>query len=160
MSSILKKQDDSVNQSVFQADEDALETIHTIMHMARNLQMRGPGGSAAELNPMEAKVLGFFTRQPGATQRDLALHSGRDKGQLARLVNGLKERGLLLAQVDASDGRVMRLTLSNPARALYAQVQHQRKRLSAAAVDGLSESERSQLMVLLARIQSNLEAQR
>lgn len=160
MSSIMKKQVDIVNQSVFQADEDALEVIHTIMHMARNLQMRGPGGSVAELNPMEAKVLGFFARRPGATQRDLALFSGRDKGQLARLVNGLKERGLLLAQADAGDGRVICLTLSDPARALYAQVQRQRERLSAVAVDGLSDAERGQLMVLLTRIRSNLEAQR
>jgi hypothetical protein len=35
---------------------------------------------------MEGKVLGFFARHPGATQRDLAQHSGRDKAQLARLI--------------------------------------------------------------------------
>jgi hypothetical protein len=34
---------------------------------------------------MEGKVLGFFARHPGATQRDLAQHSGRDKAAVATL---------------------------------------------------------------------------
>ena len=139
----------------FPADGDVLDAIHTVMHLVRHRQMVGAG---TDLNPMEAKVLGFFARNPGATQSALAVHSGRDKGQLARLVNGLKEKGLLQAQPDDKDRRVTCLTLTEPALAIHAQWRRQRKRLSAAAVLGLTEEEHRQLMVLLSRVRSNLNA--
>ena len=134
MSSIMEKQVDHVNQSGFAPDGDVLEAIHELMHRVRHRQLDAGTG---ELNPMEARVLGFFARHPGATQSALAAHSGRDKGQLARLVNGLREKGLLLAQV-----------------------RRQRKRLSAAAVQGFSAEERAQLMAMLTRIRANLDAGR
>ena len=157
MSSIMEKQVDHVNQSGFAPDGDVLEAIHELMHPSRHRQLDAGTG---ELNPMEARVLGFFARHPGATQSALAAHSGRDKGQLARLVNGLREKGLLLAQPDADDRRVMRLSLSEPAQGLLAQVRRQRKRLSAAAVQGFSAEERAQLMAMLTRIRANLDAGR
>ena len=107
---------------------------------------------------MEARVLGFFARHPGATQSALAAHSGRDKGQLARLVHGLKEKGLIDAQPDAKDRRVICLTLTPPALAMHASWRRQRKSLSAAAVRGLTADEHRQLMALLSRVRANLDA--
>jgi DNA-binding MarR family transcriptional regulator len=80
---------------------------------------------------MEGKVLGFFARHPGATQRDLAQHSGRDKAQLARLIKSLRERGLLLAEEDGSDRRQVCLRLSDAGQAVQDTLQ-QRGRAGAA----------------------------
>jgi DNA-binding MarR family transcriptional regulator len=148
------KQDDNVNQMGFAPDGDVLEAIHDLMHRVRHQRL---ADATPELNPMEARVLGFFARHPGATQTALAAHSGRDKGQLARLVNGLKDKGLLLSEPDDDDRRVSRLRLSEPAQAMHAQAQRQRKKLSALAVQGLSATERRQLMGLLSRIRFNLD---
>lgn len=137
--------------------DDVLEAVHAVMHRVRSLQHQALRDGELDLGPMEARVLGYFARHPGATQRDLAEHSGRDKGQLARLVNGLRERGLLDASPDAADRRVTRLHLTDHARQLHQAVQRQRRRLAERAAAGLSEAERQQLLALLARLQHNLD---
>lgn len=137
--------------------DDVLEAVHAVMHRVRSLQHQGLRDGEHELAPMEARVLGFFARHPGGTQRDLAEHSGRDKGQLARLVNGLRERGLLDARPDPADRRVTRLHLTDHARQLHLAVQRQRRRLAERAAAGLNEAERQQLQALLARLLHNLD---
>jgi len=138
--------------------DDVLELIHSVVHRYRSLQYQvlrdGPHG----VTHMDSKVLGFFSRHPGATQSELAQHSGRDKAQLARLVAGLRERGLLAAEADANDRRSVRLSLTADGQAVQRTLQQQGKRLTAQAVAGLNAAERAQLQALLQRVQGNLEA--
>src|SRR5215469_14992448 len=86
-------------------DDDVLELIHTVMHQYRARQYRLLKEGPHDITHMDGKVLGFFNRHPGATQSDLAQHSGRDKAQLARLIKGLRERELLRAEADEHDRR-------------------------------------------------------
>jgi len=158
MSSIMSKQVDTVNQLTPIVEDDVLEVIHAVMHQVRARHPRTNEDDNQAVGHMERKALGFFARHPGATQSDLANHSGRDKGQLARLVAGLKERGLLMATPDEKDRRVVRLYLTESAHALHAEVQAQRRKLSAMAVAGLTPDQKLQLLELLAHIQRNLQA--
>ena len=105
----MKHSVDTVNQSTAPTP-DVFERMHDLMHQMRHYLGRHAvhGG---EVSPLEGKALGFFSRHPGATLSDLVAHSGRDKGQLAKLVAGLRERGLLEAQVDPQDRRVTRLQI-------------------------------------------------
>ena len=137
--------------------DEVLELMHAVMHQVRARQLRGSGGSPNDIAPMEGKVLGFFSRQPGATQSDLVAHTGRDKGQIARLIAGLKDKGLLQAQPDAQDGRVTRLHLSEAAQAMHLDVQRQRQKLSALAMAGMSAEKKRQLKELLQTMHSNLQ---
>ncbi|MFC0251924.1 MarR family winged helix-turn-helix transcriptional regulator [Massilia consociata] len=105
---------------------------------------------------MEHKVLGYFAQRPGATQRDLAQHSGRDKAQVTRLVQGLREKGLIDARPDEADRRSTRLYLTATGEATYADMQRHGELLAAQALSGLSDDERRQLGGLLARVQANL----
>lgn len=138
--------------------DDVLEAVHAVMQVARLQQQRALRGGEHELTLLEGKVLGFFARHPGATQSELAAHSGRDKGQLARLILGLKDRGLLEARADDSDRRVMRLHLAAGAQAQHQALKRLRKRLAEVAVAGLSADEQRQLLALLERLRRNLEA--
>ena len=155
MSSIMTKQVDRVNHL---SEADVLELMHSIMHLVRSRQpsdtdtATSPGG----VGPVERKALAFFAHHPGATQSDLVLHSGRDKGQIARLLANLKERDLLDSQPDASDGRVTRLFLSDKARALYKEVQIERRALTAQALNALTPKQALQLQNLLLHIVQNL----
>ena len=115
MSSIMRKQVDVVNHSASLAEE-VVESVHTVMHRFRSLQFQALKEGAHDLSHMEAKALGFFAARPGATQSELVQHSGRDKGQVARLIAGLRERGLLEAGADASDKRSVRLQVSAAGR--------------------------------------------
>jgi len=156
--SIMRREVDDVNQSRGAAADDVLESIHAVMHLYRSLQFRVLRDSAQEVTHMEAKALGFFARHPGATQSDLVAHSGRDKGQLARLLGGLRESGLLEARPDEQDRRSVRLHLTEAGQATQQTLRRQARRLAAEAVKGFSEGERAQLSALLERVRANLEA--
>ena len=153
MSSIMRKTGDSVNHSSG-PDEDVLELVHGVMHEYRTLQYRSLRDGPHDITHMEGKVLAFFGHHPGATQSDLAQHSGRDKAQLARLIKGLRERGLLGAEVDENDRRNVRLSLSAEGQALQRGLRQQAKRLATRALGGLDASEREQLLSLLHRLRS------
>lgn len=135
---------------------DCVDLIHAVMHQLRSRQFQALREGPHGLTHMDSKVLGFFGRHPGATLSDLAQHSGRDKAQLARLVAGLRERGLLEGAADEADRRSVRLSLTAQGKALQRALQQQHRRLSAAAVDGFSEAELAQLQALLLRMQGNL----
>lgn len=154
----MQKSIDHVNQKDASGPDPVFEAIHAVMHLYRSPRHRSAGEAAPELTHMEHKVLGFFSRHPGATQSDLAAHSGRDKGQLARLISGLKERGLLEARVDEGDRRNLQLHPTAAAKAVHQAAQRQARRVAAAAVTGLSEEEKEQIVTLLGRVRANLEA--
>ncbi|KAB2876241.1 MAG: winged helix-turn-helix transcriptional regulator [Burkholderiaceae bacterium] len=152
---MMRESVDHVNQM---AGDDVVEAIHAVMHLFRARQYRAVRDGASELTHLEGRVLAFFARHPGATQRELAAHSGRDKGQLARLVAGLKARALLQAQVDEGDRRSVRLRLTARGQALQQALRRQSRQLSKAAVAGLTEPERRALVELLRKVRVNIEA--
>lgn len=151
----MRKQVDIVNNKSNLAEE-VVESVHQVMHQFRSLQFRALKDGAHDLSHMEAKTLGFFASRPGATQSELVQHAGRDKGQVARLIAGLRERGLLEASADASDKRSVRLQVSASGKALQQQVRKQAQRVSTQAVSGLDEAECRQLLALLAKLRENL----
>jgi DNA-binding MarR family transcriptional regulator len=150
----MEKLDDKVNHR----PADVFESIHAIMHLFRSQQFRAlrSGPDAVELSHMESKALAYFWRNPGATQRDLVLHSGRDKAQVTRLVTALRERGLLEARPDPLDRRSTRLYLSAEGGAAFEQAHRQGRQLAERALAGLSDAECEQLGSLLARVEARL----
>ena len=153
----MKKQVDKVNQNPVESGTEVFETIHAIMHLYRAQLLRASQSGAAPLTHMENKVLGYFGRHPGATQRDLAIHSCRDKAQLTRLISGLRERGLLDAVAAPDDRRSTHLSLSAAGQAVHAELRQHGAALSGMALTGLDEQERTQLLGLLGRVQDNLD---
>ncbi len=169
MSLIMPKSIDNVNRMVKSGgkpghprrgrppSDDVLDLVHTLMHRYRALRQRSLRALQQDLTPMDMRVLGFFGRQPGATQSDLAQHSGRDKAQLARLVKGLRERGLLDAQADTVDRRNLRLQLTPQGEALQRAAHEHAQMLGALAVEGIDAAEQAHLRALLLRMDANLQ---
>ena len=104
------------------------------------------------------KVLSYFGHYPGSTQSDLAKHSGRDKAQLARLIKGLRDTGLLDAVADESDKRNVRLTLTMDGEAVLTTLRQQAKRLNTLALKDMVSNEQQELLQLLQRVKVNLDA--
>lgn len=149
---------DNVNQTA-DAAGDSLELIHAVMHLVRSQQYQVLRDGAHGVTHMDSKVLGFFSRHAGATLSDLAQHSGRDKAQLARLVAGLRERGLLQGEADAADRRSVQLSLTAAGAVVQRTLKQQARRLATKAEAGLSAAERAQLHALLQRVRDNLAAE-
>ena len=139
------------------AAEAVLDLVHTVMHQFRSTQYQVLRDNAHEVTHMESKVMAFFARHAGATLSDLVAHSGRDKAQLAKLVKGLRERGLLDAETDAEDRRSVRLRLSAAGQAVQQALHAEARVLNERAVDGLSAQEQAQLVTLLTRVKANLD---
>jgi len=158
MSTIMRKEVDRVNQNPDAGAGDPLELMHAIVHLYRTQQMRGVRNGPHELGHMEIRVLGYFSRHPGATSSDLVAHSGRDKAQVARLIKGLRDAGLLDAAADERDRRSTRLSLSAAGSEVFSGLHSRNAALNAAAQEGLSSAEQAALMGLLARVRANLEA--
>ena len=155
----MRKTIDSINQRA-EAEpvaEAVFEAVHSVMHRLRAQQYRALHAGPGDLTHMDGKVLGFFAGHPGATQKELAAHSGRDKGQLARLISGLKARGLLDASVDEADRRNVRLQLTAEGRSVQQALQRRARRLSERAVASLSGEERRQLVALLHKVGANID---
>ncbi|MDM5180112.1 MarR family transcriptional regulator [Massilia sp. DJPM01] len=161
MSPIIHESNDNVNHSGAArpgaARQDAvLELIHSIMHQYRSQQFQALRDGQHELTHMEAKVLAFFGHHPGATQSELARHSGRDKAQVARLITGLRERGLLHGEADAADRRNTRLSLTDAGRAIQQAAQAEAGKLNAQAVRGMNGEQQEMLLGLLLQVKDNL----
>lgn len=160
----MRKSLDNVNHSPDEAKagpcpdrDDVLELVHRVMHQYRSQQYQALRDGPHDITHMESKVLGYFGRHPGATQSELAGDTGRDKAQLARLIKGLRERGLLDGEPDEADRRHVRLSVTAAGRAVLASLRQQAERLSAKAVAGLLAAERAQLLALLQRVKRNLD---
>lgn len=139
-------------------DESVLELVHAVMHQFRVQQLRALQGPADGLTHMESKVLGHLARRPGHTLRDLVEDIGRDKAQIARLIKGLRERGLIEGEGADNDRRQIRLQLTEEGRAITRAVRRQGRELESRALTGMSEAQRQRLMEALRHIRHNLDA--
>ncbi|AHL75453.1 MarR family transcriptional regulator [Stutzerimonas stutzeri] len=136
--------------------EEVFESIHSLMHLYRSQQYRALRDGPHDLTHMENKVLAFFARHPGATSSDLVQHAGRDKAQVARLIKGLRDKGLLEGEADSADRRSVRLRLTEAARVVHESLQQQTRYLNNLAIDGIDDTECRQLVELLERVRANL----
>lgn len=136
--------------------DEIFESIHSLMHLYRAQQYRALRDGPHDLTHMENKVLGFFAREQGATLSDLVQHSRRDKAQLARLIKGLRDKGLLEGEADVSDRRSVRLRLTEAARAVHQALEKQTRYVNGLAVEDFSEAECRMLAELIGRVRANL----
>lgn len=157
MSPILEKLLDKVNHMTERKTVDVLEVLHTVKHLLRSRELRVLRDTAPGVSHMDARVLGFFNRSPGETLSALVAHSGRDKGQMARLVGSLRERGLLNGQTDEQDRRNLRLYLTPQGQQLADTLNTYKQQLSRQAIQGFTAAEESQLAELLTRLLKNIE---
>jgi DNA-binding MarR family transcriptional regulator len=158
MSTMSREHVDNVNKNTPDLPQEIFDSIHAVMHLFRAEQYRAFRDAPHPLTHMEGKLLGFFARRPDATLSDLVAHSGRDKGQLARLIKTLKDRGLLEASEAQADKRSVRLRLTAEGRAIHQAIRRQSSRLAKLAVKGLDDAECGRLVALLSRVKANLEA--
>lgn len=155
----MRKTNDNVNHSQKNSEDGVLDLIHTVMHQYRSMQYQALRDGPHDITHMEGKVLSFFGHHPGATQSDLAKHSGRDKAQLARLIKGLRDSGLLDAVADETDKRNVRLTLTTDGQSVLTVLRQQGKHLNTLALKDMDRSEQEQLLLLLHRVQVNLDTE-
>ena len=134
--------------------ENVFEQIHDVMFLFRMKVMQASRETSAGVAGMEFRALHFFERHPGATQQDLVRHSGRDKGQIARITKTLTARGLLCR--DPATPRASGLRLTDLGARLHQQFQLHRNRLAKECASVLTALEQAQLHELLQKLKESL----
>ena len=156
MSSIVPELVDYVNQMTSLPDisphHPLLDRLQGLMHQVKGRMLDGAQTGGHGLPPVEARVLSYFARHPGSTQRALVQHSGRDKAQIARIVKGLLERGLLQGDPDPADGRSVLLGPTEAGLGMHRRLHQQRMKIESELMNRLSETQRRQLLASLDRL--------
>ncbi len=137
------------------AGDAVFEQMHEIMFLFRSQLSQRFRENGEDIPGMALKVLGFFARQPGSTQMQLVHHSGRDKGQVARLVKDLTDRGLLHRE-EATTGQRRGLALTEHGQLMHRRLQRQRAQLANKLTSVLSPQEQAQLRRLLEKLKAPL----
>jgi DNA-binding MarR family transcriptional regulator len=139
---------------------DVLEAVHGLMHAFRAQQYAAQEIESLALTHLEGKTLGMVARVGQTRQADLVAALGRDKGQVTRLIAGLRDRGFLTTAVDAQDRRAVQLTLTPKGRSALGAVNAQLERVADRACEGLSAAEMRRLVQALEGMKERLSADR
>jgi DNA-binding MarR family transcriptional regulator len=109
------------------------------------------------LGPLHMHTLRLCQQQPGAQQQVLVQALGRDKGQMARLVRDLEDRGLLTRTTDEADRRVWRLNLTPEGDARCAWFVALEAQVAQDLMGHLSPADSTQLNRTLQTVQARLD---
>lgn len=127
--------------------EDLLAAIGLVRrHLRRSVGRPFPESA---LTDSQAELVRTVRRNPGISVAEAAAELGLVANTVSTLVGRLTERGLLQRTPDASDRRVARLTLTDPAREQVEAWRDRRTALVTRALDDLTAEDRDALSAAL-----------
>ncbi|MFA7175443.1 MAG: MarR family transcriptional regulator [Kiritimatiellia bacterium] len=88
-----------------------LDVVPPIMHFIRE-EMRRQSAGANALSIPQFRCLAFLRRNPGAAVTKVAVHQGITKATASDIVERLVQQGLVNRQIDPTERRRHRLTLT------------------------------------------------
>lgn len=140
---------------------DPQATLQTLMGLFNGIKrnFHHELGERNTVPPQLLRLLQLCERQPGITQQQLVRLTGRDKGQMARMVKDLLEQDLLLREDHPEDRRSHCL---RPTRAGLTAVRHFEQAEAAVAeriFGDMNDSELTRLQQLLSRLRTRVDAQ-
>lgn len=114
--------------------------------------------SALGLYPGQEVVLKALAENDGLTMTALATELGVQPPTVTKMVTRLAAYGFVVRQAVEHDGRLARVFLTDPGRALIGDVDRMWKRLEKEALAGLDDKDRKRIRKLLRRVEKNLLA--
>ena len=135
-------------------DSGTLALLQFLSRTSRLLdQLLNETAASWQISPPEVRILLFLSCSPQSDiAKDVAFHCGMSKASVSGNVLKLVTRGLLTAEMDLSDRRFQRLTLTEQAEPVIDAVQNAACRLQEEALGPLSPEDRAQFIKLLLNI--------
>lgn len=134
--------------------DDVVEQLEALVFALRAEMQRAVREAQLPVSPMEMRALRHIAHHPGCTAADLVRHSGRDKAQVARLIQQLEQAGLARREPDPHDRRAQCLHATEAGQALHAQLHGYRREAARRLLARLAPQEQQQLGTLLARLRA------
>ena len=139
---------------------DLLRNFGFLLKDVSRLYSRNFERHATELNLTlaQCKVLSYLQRNEGISQVRLAYLTDTDPMTLVRILDRMERDGLIERRPDPADRRARRLFLQTSALPVLEEIWRVSDRARAETLSGLSAADRAQLVKLMQRIQSNVDA--
>jgi DNA-binding MarR family transcriptional regulator len=134
------------------AGDEVLEQLSTLMFRFRAELRRDIVDAGHPVNGMEVRILSQIARMPACTAMDLVRSNGRDKAQIARILQQLEQNGLVTRAPDEQDRRQQRLSLSGAGKSLVTALHRARRNVGRRLLAALSVEEQQQLGQLLTKL--------
>lgn len=139
-------------------EEDFLFLIHDVAQL-----MRRHADKRARLHGMtraQWAVLARLERQPGITQNDLAYATDVEPITVGRLVDRLEDGGFVQRSPDPSDRRIWRLSLTEKAKPILAEIATFRLELNRTMAESIDPETLAALTRGLKGMRANLTTQK
>jgi len=108
--------------------------------------------------PAEWRTMAILGSADGGLQAsEIVARSSLDKVVVSRAVKRLEERGFVVRQTNAADGRSFLLSLSGEGRAVFEDLAPKLKAVERQMLEGLSEREIADFLEVAERIRENLK---
>lgn len=141
-------------------DERTLALVGHVNGIMRALLVAAKHGAPAEgqlpFNPLYYNILRVVAAKRSARPSEIADALRVSRTTISTAVKSLKNRGLLEATADESDGRAVHLRLSQSGQAIRDAIMRQDTRNAAAMLKTLDESERDAFVDTMGRVASGL----
>ncbi|MEM8981468.1 MAG: MarR family winged helix-turn-helix transcriptional regulator [Pseudomonadota bacterium] len=109
-----------------------------------------------DLAPMHLKVLRMVKHRSGCTAQDMAAAFGRDKAQIARLVQSLLQMGYVRRVANPNDGRSQLIELDSAGEDVLTKTASIHKRVVALMTDGVGKKDQAAFFATARQFQENL----
>lgn len=111
-----------------------------------------------DLTPSQAETLIFFYHYPGALVSDLKVHMEISHQAARNLVERMKIKELLFAEVSSRDARAKHVYLTEKGQEIYERIRQSSNDAGSLIFEGFTEEELAQLSTLLEKIHHNLKS--
>ena len=122
----------------------------------RRIGALGEGHLETPFSLTEARVLYELAQRDSATATELIQELGLDAGYLSRILRGFQERGITARRPSEADARQSRVSLTDPGRAAFAQLDTAARRDIRDMLSGLSDAEQDRLVAAMQSIERAL----
>jgi len=112
--------------------------------------------SAIALHPGQENVLKALAVKDGMTMSELAAELGVQPPTVTKMVTRLAAYGFVMRQTSPDDGRLSRVHLTEPGRALIGDIDKLCRRLEKEALSGFDEKDRKRFRKYLRKVEKNL----
>lgn len=137
-------------------ERDIQSAIITILSSLRRAMRFAMEQNNVPLSPLYFIMLKLIHDNDRCTALQLAHLSGRDKGQITRLIKELETQGLILKRQNQEDKRSFFLELSNQGRACFSELEQYDLEALHAMTQGIDEQQLTQFLATAERMAINL----
>lgn len=111
-----------------------------------------------QLAPFQNEVIGLLGRNPGATPNLLSELTGRDRGQITRLLVELEKMGLVGREKSPADGRSVILSLTTKGDSLFKGVLDKRAEMARIMLQQFDDAQQKALADMLSKLIESLKS--